>query len=150
MVTYLALKVSLWDLLLRDQNFLAIRFFREEFSRKLHKRLGHRKVAVPLASRKSEFQAPKNRLLCYVHGFELSRVLNTQVFRIMSKFDLKHWWSVLVWYKRRTVPLSFLLKPKSVIFICPSASSRRFSGFKSRYTILSRCKYSKARRISRV
>lgn len=43
---------------------------------------------------------------------------------------------------------NFLANPKSVIFRCPSLSSSRFSGFRSRYTIFSACKYSRARTIS--
>lgn len=43
---------------------------------------------------------------------------------------------------------NFLAKPKSVIFKCPSISMRRFSGFKSRYTIDNEWRYSNASTIS--
>jgi len=38
--------------------------------------------------------------------------------------------------------------PKSVIFTCPFAVSSRFSGFRSRYTMLCACRYSNASAIS--
>ena len=44
--------------------------------------------------------------------------------------------------------LIYFAKPKSVIFMWPSAATKRFSGFRSRYAIFYLCRYSSASTIS--